>query len=344
MSEYRIDPLFGSISILSRERAARPHRVRIRDEVEGTGPCPLCPGNERLCPPEIRRIEGAGSRWVTRAFPNRYPAVQIEAEPELTDLMSFKPSSEHLDHPLMGFGAHEVLVDTPSHILPFWAQDPQDAVPVIQLLQTRVRELYQDRRLLYVQLFKNHRASAGASIEHPHFQLVGLPFVPAPVMKLMSPASCGVCALLESEMSRTREDKKPDSKRYLLETSSFVALMDYAPSYAYQFSIYPKHHVSGIEELTEAQVEDLVQICTMTLGRFERILGEFALNLAVYTRPNPTGFNLPRGVQDGLGNMHWFIRIYPRMIRHAGFELSTQIPIVQVAPEDAARTFREKAL
>ena len=42
----------------------------------------------------------------------------------------------------------------------------------------RVLDLKQDRRFRYILVFKNHGAAAGATLEHPHTQLIALPIVP----------------------------------------------------------------------------------------------------------------------------------------------------------------------
>jgi UDPglucose--hexose-1-phosphate uridylyltransferase len=327
MSEIRTDPLFGTLAVVARERAARPKRVRTVDEYAPEGACPLCPGNEGLCPPEVDRLD-EGGKWASRAFPNRYPALALEAEapkktlnPEKIPAFSVAP----------GFGVHEVIVESPSHSAPFWMLDGEHSVAGLALLQKRLKDLQKDERIAYSQIFKNHRAAAGGSQEHPHFQLVGMPFIPAPVRRLMGSSQCRVCELLKHETSEAHQ-----GERLLDETSRFVALADYAPAYSYQFSIYPKQHSPGFELADAQDLEELAHLSARVIGRFERILGDLPLNLLFYTRPNPKVFN------DGI--MHWFIRVTPRLGRHAGLELSSGISVVQAAPEDVARSFREKAL
>lgn len=340
MSEFRTDPLFGTLSLIATERAVRPQRVRARDEIERGGPCPFCPGNEYVSPPEIARFPiGNGSRWQTRALPNRYPSVTLEAEPSAVP--GFTQGELKLETK-PGFGAHEVIVDSPSHGLPFWVLNPRDARHVLFLIQSRIRDLYRDRRILYAQVYKDHRASAGASLEHPHFQLIGLSFLPRRLFQLLNSNHCKVCRLLQEE-SRVAKMARERS-RVLTETSRFVALADFAPVFGYQFSIYPKHHLPGFEEAAMDELEDLAQIFTLTLGRFERILGDIGLNIALFTRPNPGGFERPDLPGFGDHSMHWFFRVYPRSGRGSGFELATEIALVHVSPEDAARVYGEKSV
>ena len=39
-------------------------------------------------------------------------------------------------------------------------------------------DLKNDKRFRYILIFKNHGEASGASLEHPHSQLIALPIVP----------------------------------------------------------------------------------------------------------------------------------------------------------------------
>lgn len=342
MSEFRTDPIFGTFSIVARERATRPQRKKLRDDSEPAGPCPFCPGNESLCPPELARVAtvpgvpSAPGGWQVRAFPNHYPSVSLEAVPALTSLAD-RPR-DYTTAP--GFGVHEVVVESPHHTVPFWSQAPEQGVALFELLQGRIRELQKDQRLLAFQIFKNHRALSGESIEHPHFQLMGLPFLPLPLERILASPSCLICSHLAHEH---QVDTQGKDSRLLAETSRFAAYADFAPRSPYQFSIYPKTHSPGFENASRTELEDLSQLSALLVGKLERMLGDIGLNWVVYSQPNPHGFSRPAGTAWDI-SMHWFIRIFPRIGRTGGFELATAIPVVQVAPEDAARAFKEKGL
>ena len=48
----------------------------------------------------------------------------------------------------------------------------------VRAFRERLLDLKQDRRLRYILVFKNQGAAAGATLEHPHSQLIALPVVP----------------------------------------------------------------------------------------------------------------------------------------------------------------------
>jgi len=142
VSRFCWDNLRCFCSILAEERGARP-----LDFSGEEGPCPFCPGNEAMTPPEITRI---GEPWRVRVFPNKYPA---------TD-------------------RHEVIVDSPVHGISLSELSAEDLALAIGAWRGRVAEAYSLDWVRYVSLFHNHGMTAGASRKHIHTQLIGLPFVP----------------------------------------------------------------------------------------------------------------------------------------------------------------------
>ena len=75
---------------------------------------------------------------------------------------------------------------------------------------------------------------------------------------------------------------------------------------------------------------ELSQLCQQYVGRIEELLDQPAYNLIVNLSPGA-------GEQD-----FWFIEIFPRTNRAAGFEIGTDIWINPVPPETAARRLRGK--
>ena len=88
MSELRYDPLARRWVIIATERSRKPSEfVRSDAFSSGAHACPFCPGNEHATPPEIMAIRPEGSEpntpgWTGRVFPNKYPALSIEGDPE----------------------------------------------------------------------------------------------------------------------------------------------------------------------------------------------------------------------------------------------------------------------
>lgn len=95
-----------------------------------------------MTPPTLAQVPAEGS-WRARAFENRYPITSV----------------------------HEVVVDTPRHVLTFADLEPDEARTALSLYQARARSMH-ERRLGYL-LFRNEGPNAGGSIPHSHAQIVG---------------------------------------------------------------------------------------------------------------------------------------------------------------------------
>jgi UDPglucose--hexose-1-phosphate uridylyltransferase len=98
-------------------------------------------------------------------------------------------------------------------------------------------------------VFKNHGASAGASMAHSHSQMIGTPFVPPSVnsrlncMKEVFERS-GKCSLCEI-----------GSKDILVsETHNFSAIVPFAASYPFEIWIIPREHSSYFHEINQDKV------------------------------------------------------------------------------------------
>ena len=98
-------------------------------------------------------------------------------------------------------------------------------------------------------MFKNHGASAGASMAHSHSQMLGTPFVPPSVttrlncMKEFFDRS-GNCSLCEIRSKDT----------LISETPNFSAIVPFAASYPFEIWIIPRQHLSYFHEIDEDKV------------------------------------------------------------------------------------------
>jgi len=159
--ELRHDALTGRLVLLAPSRAGRPNTTSPPlpggdRGGEAGGGCPFCPGHEHETPPELARTGDGipdGPGWRVRVVPNLYPIVGgLGAGPGAT-------------------GAHEVVVLSPDHARAFGALDQDQATEVLGVLRDRARVHAQAGRA-HVQVLLNHGRGAGASIAHPHAQLL----------------------------------------------------------------------------------------------------------------------------------------------------------------------------
>src|SRR5262245_34889946 len=204
MSELRKDPLLERWTVVSPERAQRPSEYLEEEPARAPRPCPFCPGREHETPNEILAYRPDGSApdtpgWRVRLVPNRFPALAH------ADGSAPRPHGFFDTQP--GFGAHEVLVETPDHEADLGTMGLAHATLVVRALRERLTALARDPRLAYVLAFENHGAAAGATIEHAHAQILGLDFVPSVARVEMAAAAerhertgrCFWCEWIERE-------------------------------------------------------------------------------------------------------------------------------------------------
>ena len=108
--------------------------------------------------------------WDVRVVPNKFPALQVEG--------ALDREGEGMFDRMNGIGAHEVIIETPDHDETLATMSEPEIERVLWAFRERVLDLKQDHRLRYILVFKNHGAAAGATLEHPHSQLIALPIVP----------------------------------------------------------------------------------------------------------------------------------------------------------------------
>jgi UDPglucose--hexose-1-phosphate uridylyltransferase len=329
MPELRKDPVVGRWVIISTERGRRPSDFPVQSVQVRGGNCVFCPGNEEKTPPEILAGRPPGSSpntpgWALRVVPNKFPALRIEGELE--------PAGEGLFDRMNGVGAHEVVIETPSHEATLATLPTETVAEVLLAYRERVVDLKKDPRFEYVLVFKNHGAAAGASLEHPHSQLIASPIIPIMVLEELKGSAeyygrkerCVWCDIV-------RQERRTQS-RVIMEAHGFVALAPFAPRFPFETWLLPMRHRSAFEEAGVEELRGLSEVLGEFLRRMERVLQRPPFNYMLHTAP----------LREGpLDYFHWHLEIIPKLTNVAGYEWGSGFFINPVPPEDAAAALRE---
>src|SRR6202166_2850410 len=172
MNQLRLDPLTGRWVVVSTDRSHRPFAFAPPAQIQAdtSQPCPFCPGNEESTPPALETY-GSSGHWLVRVVPNLYPAFEGD-QPFVVE------NRGPVFTQATAGGIHEILILSPEHRTS-WAELSDDqASLVIAALRDRIEEHSQQSYLRYSQAIVNCGREAGASLEHPHGQLLGMSFVP----------------------------------------------------------------------------------------------------------------------------------------------------------------------
>lgn len=258
--------------ILSPQRLGRPG-------VDGkTRVCPFCAGHEAETTEEVLRYgpgEAGTPGWQLRVVKNKYP---------ITDI-------------------HEVIIHSPNH-----DKDLEDmTLNQVELVLRAYRERYnQHKDQGQVMIFCNHGEHAGASIDHPHSQLVVLP----------------------TQINIDALSKEP-IQNVVTENNYFKIYCPDFSQWPYEVWLAPKKEGTVFGEITDEEIADMAEIMQHILKKMEHIYRvdkvsslPFGYNFYIYPKEN------------------WYLRIIPRFIHRAGFELGTGLSVNVVDPADAAEKLR----
>lgn len=311
MTELVKDITTGDWVIFAPGRSNRPDRFdpgRLPEKVlpEHDPDCLFCSGNESLTPPETSAIRKSGapnsSGWSLRVFPNAFPAIK---------------------------DAHEIIVESPSHSVPFFLQGEAETENVVRAYIERFLEFAKDSRNKTICIFRNHGKNAGASLAHPHSQIIAAHVESPEIIKRRRIASdflskngkCPMCTVLEESKS---------SGLGIYENDEFAAICPPASKYPYEIWIVPKNHQSSILEILQAGVRLFAGVLSVALSKMHAALENPDFNMVVHSVPG-----------NGERDFHWFVQIVPRISEIAGFEIGTGIYINTVKPDDAAEKLRK---
>lgn len=269
--------------VIAPARQDRPDQHKDKEKVSGV--CPFCEGNESLTPPEIYRIGAEGDwnkpGWKVRVIPNKYP---------ITDI-------------------HEVIIHSPDHKKDIEDFELSQVVRILTIYRKRFQAHMEDGQVM---IFSNHGEQAGASLAHPHTQLVVIP------------KQINLDALVKEPIMNVVDD------------NNFY--ITYCPDFSqwpYEVWIAPKKENTIFVDITDEEIADLAKI-------LQRAIKKLSLKYNM-----PDSFKLQRNASPFAYNFYihhgknWFIRIIPRLIHRAGFELGTGLSVNIVDPTVAARELKE---
>jgi len=331
MPELRKDPIVERWVIVNTEKPYTSSDFQGEAPVwKGEENCPFCNGHEQLTPPEIEAVRDAPAArntpgWKVRVVPNKFPALRIEGELDKRGVGMFDR--------LNGIGAHEVIVDNPQHYKGLGELSVPEIGCMVGAYRSRSLDLRKDRRFKYLLLFKNVGASAGASLEHGHSQLIALPMIPKNVHEeLMGTRRyhgyherCIFCDIISQE-------KENGGERIVFENGDFLTICPLSSRFSFEVWILPKRHNHDFGYINDAEIASLSSALSEVIRRLNKIFNVPAYNYIIHTAPVNT---------EAFEEYHWHIEIMPKLTRVAGFEWGSGFYLVQTPPEMAAKYLRE---
>lgn len=311
--EIRLDPITQQPTVLAELRANRPHfgkskpvhpplsQHRISQADSATNP--FAPGNEHITGPEVWADSDNPERqpndpdWKVRVIPNKYPI------------------SKH----------HEVVIFSPHQKNDLAAMSLKQAERVIRAFIVRGKELEKHGQPF---LFCNHGPAAGASVSHPHAQILTFPTLP-PTTRLEADVlaahykkngNCAHCQLVEQE--------ERVGQRMVWQNENYVLFCPEASGWPYALTIMPKIHQASFTAVKDQQVADFALALRMAISLYKKALANPSYNFWIHSAKGHF--------------YHWHLDIIPRVKVFGGVEAGAGILVNDMkSPEDAAKEFRQ---
>lgn len=323
MSEFRQNPITKNWVLIAPSRGKRPDQYKTYSVMHGVpevdAKCVFCPGNEHLNS-EVLKVPN-NKDWDIRIIPNKFASLEHTT--------AYRHKEFYVSH--SGDGDHEVII-TRAHNEPVALQSISLVELTIRTFIERIESMEKHKELAYVQIFHNHGRDAGASIIHPHYQILATPIVPPHVHSeilgcyhyFQSHKSCIYCDIIKEELLV--------KDRVVHESEHFIVISAYASRSPFETWILPKKHGARFEDMSEEEIKHLSFVLKVTLGQLYTKLSDPPLNFYIHNMPlRRASGNLHSAHEEEA--YHWHLTIFPRITIWAGFEFATGIPVNPIAPE-----------
>ena len=336
-SELRLDLVSRDWVVIATGRAKKPEmfrREKRKKESVSQKLCPFCNIETQEKPTLVFSrgkeipFEGWDSivkRWTTIVIPNKFPA--FTPHPYLD-----QKTEGGLYQTMNAVGYHEVVV-TRNHVKQIAQFSRQQAKELIDVYRARYVELKKEKFVNHISIFHNHGPGAGASLAHPHSQIITTPLIDVDLKKALVHSKvhyqrykeCIYCKMNRWEM-RTR-------RRIIFDNKDFVVLCPFASKTAFEVIISPKRHSVYFEQISEEERWSLAECLQVALKKIYKALNDPDYNFYLHSAPC-----------DGKNYdfYHWHWTILPKTAIWAGFEIGTRMEISTIEPEKAAVYLRKQ--
>lgn len=309
MKEIRIDDINNDIVIFAKDRSRRPMDKVIKGNEECiikeyNKSCPFCRGNEYYTLESKFKIENEKG-WIVRSIDNKFPIVD-----NLQDNI---------------YGNHEVMIDTYRHNGSFYNMTEEEFYNMLLMYKDRYSNLIKNKKVQYVSIFKNYLREAGASLNHPHSQIVSLSIMPPDIEREIYISKQYYIKNNRYLYDDIINEEINTKKRVINNSKNFLTIVPKTTKYTGEIRILFKKNIK-FEHIRNKDIRELSSIFKRLFSNLFEINGDIPFNIFIHSHP--------KDIELEYFNVH--IHIIPRMYRFGGFELSTGIYVSSIEPKDLA--------
>lgn len=328
VSELRQDIVSGDWIVVATGRAKRPHeflKVRRPAFHQPKRTCPF----EKLEKGVLLFYDSDGGtkthEWWVEVVKNKYPAFAKHGVCALGHPVG-------IYHITDGVGFHEVVI-TRDHERSLAVMSDEEAELVMRAYVERYQTLKNDSCVAYISIFHNHGRQSGASITHPHSQIIAIPVIPPDVRRSLQGSAdyfhkhktCVHCMVIEYELR--------EKTRVVYTNDHFLVFAPYASHSAFELRVSPRVHSPHFEDMSDTMRRSCANALRVGLAKLYKGLQNPDYNFFLHTAPTHDS--------KEFHHYHWHFEILPKTAIWAGFEIGTGIEISAIAPEKAAEFLRK---
>jgi len=285
--------------------------------------CPFCRLEETNQEKPVLEYKREDGTWSLVVIPNKFPSLEDYNKLEKREVGPYAVMN--------AVGFHEVII-THDHDRHIPDLSVEEVAEIIDAYQDRYLDLMNKRFIDYISIFHNYGKDAGASLEHPHCQLMALTVVDPDIHRSLRGSKdyyqkhkqCVHCTMIEWE--------EKENIRIIYKNDDFIAIAPFVSRVPAEVRIYPRDHKAYFERITEDEKFSLAETLKEVISRIDIAFDDVAYNYFIHTAPC-----------DGntYDHYHWHLEIFPKMNIAAGFEKGAQMEIIPILPEVAAEKLRE---
>jgi len=326
-SQLRQDLVSGDWIVIAPNRGKRPHQLVKKPDKRKIAPKAGCPfeNPQKSGHRKPILIYGNAGDWQLQIIENKFPA--FTHRKACSFLTSQGP---YLVTQTVG---HHELVVTRNHFKSFDRLSAAEANQVFEAFRDRYLMFLNDRCISYAAIFHNWGPKAGASIFHPHYQIVAIPVLPPDISRSLNGSleyfrknkKCVHCLMIDEELK--------NKKRIIYQNKGAIAFAPFVSKEPFEARIFPKKHMPYFENTLDHDLADMANALQRVLRKIRKNLKDPDYNFFIHTAPliNKKKYK----------PYHWHIEIRPKISIRAGFELGTGVDINAVDPDDAAKLLRK---
>lgn len=315
MKELRIDKITGDMIIFAADRIKRPHDKKLNqdDELQKLNEyeeyCPFCRGNEELTTDSTFEIRRDG-KWTAKSVLNKFPIIDNDS----TEI----------------FGKHEVMVETFRHDGSFYNMDEIEFKDMFTMYANRYKSLINEDGVKYVNIFKNFLRKAGASLTHPHSQIISMSIVPPEIQNEIDIAHKYFIENGRSLYQDVIEEEIEYSNRIIYNGKTFLIIVPYATKYSGEIRIIFKKS-DRIDYLLEEVLDEISEVFKKLFENVYNVNGYMPFNLCVHAEPSD---------MDSSKYFNPHIHIIPRRFNFGGFELGSDVHVSSIDADEMAASLK----